>query len=354
MDGDWDEVSRIPFPPAGIHAMPTPVTTMTFDTSQELLWTGNDYGRVTSFLGTELQRYTSFKAHLTPDGPVRQILVNDKGVIALGSKDVHMASRRGSPTWHIRHDEMSDLRCMSFTSKGTSEILAAGLQNKMFVIDLNKGEVVEQMPTDHHYSSMKRGRYICAATKNGSVHLLDPVSFSVVKVWNAHSALVNDMDAQHDFIVTCGYSLRQGQNYMLDPFLNVFDIKKMSSMAPIPFPAGAAYVRMHPRMLTTSIVVSQTGQMHVVDLMNPNTSNVRQANVLSYLTAFCRPAGPGRVCDSRGTHTSYRLDARHAFELGRPAILPRSFGIGLARHRLRRRRSPDPVRRAIRQQLENG
>lgn len=133
---------------------------------------------------------------------------------------------------------------------------------------------------------MKRGRYICAATKSGSVHLLDPVSFAVVKSWNAHSALLNDMDAQHDFIVTCGYSLRQGQNYMLDPFLNVFDIKNMSSMPPIPFPAGAAYVRMHPKMLTTSIVISQTGQMHVVDLMNQNTSNVRQANVLTYLTMF--------------------------------------------------------------------
>lgn len=145
---------------------------------------------------------------------------------------------------------------------------------------------MSQVPTEHQYSIMKRGRYICAATKSGSVNLLDPVSFAVVKTWNAHSALINDMDAQHDFIVTCGYSLRQGQNYMLDPFLNVFDIKQMSSMPPIPFPAGAAYVRMHPRMLTTSIVVSQTGQLHVVDLMNPNTSNVRQANVLTYLSMF--------------------------------------------------------------------
>lgn len=65
-------------------------------------------------------------------------------------------------------------------------------------------------------------------------------------------------------------------------------------MPPIPFPAGAAYVRMHPRMLTTSIVVSQSGQMHVVDLMNPNTSNVRQANVLSYLSMFeIAPSGEG-------------------------------------------------------------
>ncbi|KAH0529417.1 hypothetical protein TsFJ059_004166 [Trichoderma semiorbis] len=286
MDGDWDEVARVPFPPPGVHALPTQVTTMTFDTTQELLWAGNDYGRVTSFLSSELQQHTSFKAHQATDGPVRQILVNSKGVIVLGSKDVHMANRRGPPIWHLRHDDMKDLRCMSFTSKGTAEIIAAGLQDSMFVIDLIKGEVVKQVRTEHQYSIMKRGRYICAATRNGSVDLLDPVTFAVVKTWNAHSALINDMDAQHDFIVTCGYSLRQGQNYMLDPFLNVFDIRKMASMPPIPFPAGAAYVRMHPRMLTTSIVVSQSGQMHVVDLMNPNTSNVRQANVLSYLSMF--------------------------------------------------------------------
>ncbi|KAF5670593.1 pab-dependent poly(A)-specific ribonuclease subunit PAN2 [Fusarium heterosporum] len=286
MDGDWDEVARIPFPPPGVHAMATPVTTMTFDNSQELLWTGNDYGRVTSFYGTELQRYTSFKAHASSDGPVRQILVNEKGIVALGSKDLHMAIRRGPPIWHIRHDDMKDLRCMSFTSKGTAEIIAAGMQDTMLVVDLIKGDVVKQIPTEHQYTVMRRGRYICAATKNGSVNLLDPVTFAVVKTWNAHSALINDMDAQHDFIVTCGYSLRQGQSYMLDPFLNVFDIKNMSSMPPIPFPAGAAYVRMHPRMLTTSMVVSQSGQIHVVDLMNPNTSNVRQANVLSYMSMF--------------------------------------------------------------------
>lgn len=133
---------------------------------------------------------------------------------------------------------------------------------------------------------MKRSRYICAATKTGIVNLLDPMSLTVVKTWAAHSAMINNMDAQHDFIVTCGFSLRGGQNYMLDPFLNVFDIKKMSSTPPIPFPAGAAFVRMHPRMSTTSIVVSQQGQMHVLDLVNPNTSNVRQANVLSFICMF--------------------------------------------------------------------
>lgn len=49
-----EQVTRIAFPPPGLHAMPTPVTTMTFDTSQELLWTGNDYvcdARLTVVIG---------------------------------------------------------------------------------------------------------------------------------------------------------------------------------------------------------------------------------------------------------------------------------------------------------------
>ncbi|KAI1186605.1 PAB-dependent poly(A)-specific ribonuclease subunit PAN2 [Nemania serpens] len=285
MDGDWDEVARMPFPPPGVRALPTPVTCLAFDITQELLWTGNEYGRVTSFYGAKLQQYTSFKAHTSQDGGVLQILFNDKGVIALGARGVHMRNRRGIPMWSIRHEDMKELRCMSFTSKGTSEILVAGEQDKMLVIDTVKGEVTKLVPTEHKYKIMRwSSRNICAAAPGGSVHIIDSIHFQVLKIWNAHTAAINDMDAQHDFIVTCGYSLRQQGNYMPDPFVNVFDLKNMVSMSPIPFPAGAAYVRMHPRMSTTSIVMSQIGQMHVVDLMNPNTSNVRQANSLSYFS----------------------------------------------------------------------
>ncbi|KAM0499583.1 hypothetical protein ACHAPB_005909 [Verticillium nonalfalfae] len=266
MDGDWDQVARIPFPPPGVRAMATPVTTMTFDPQQELLWTGNDYGRVTSFYGTELQRYTSFKAFSTHGD-----LTSD------------------------RSDEFKDLRCMNFTSKGQAEILVAGFQDKMFVIDVNKGEITKEISTEYSYQIMKKSRYICAATKDGLINMIDPVNYSVVRSWKAHSALISDMDAQHDFIVTCGFSLRQSQSYMPDSFLNVFDIKRMTSMAPIPFPAGGAFVRMHPRMSTTSIVVSQTGQLHVVDLMNPHTSNVRQINVVNSLVTMFEIACSGEA-----------------------------------------------------------
>jgi len=117
--------------------------------------------------------------------------------------------------------------------------------------------------------------------------MLDATSLTVVKSWQAHAANINDMDAQGEFIVTCGASMKQqvAQGLMLDPFVNVFDVKNMNSMKPIPFPPLAAHVRLHPRMLTTAIVISQHGQMHVVDLLNPNTSNVRYANI-TYLQNF--------------------------------------------------------------------
>lgn len=140
---------------------------------------------------------------------------------------------------------------------------------------------------------IKRCRHtsICAATKTGSIDIMDPKTFEVTKTWEAHSAGVNDMDAQHDFIVTCGFSIRQGRN-MLDPLVNVFDLKLGRPLGPVPFPAGAAYVRIHPKMSTTCLVASQSGQIHVVDLVNPNTSNVKQANVLSHISKIAiAPSG---------------------------------------------------------------
>ncbi|ORY62658.1 exonuclease [Pseudomassariella vexata] len=328
MDSDWDEVCRVPLPPPGIRGHPTPVSTLSFDTSQELLWAGNEYGRVSSFYGAELQQYTSFKAHKQGDGKVHQLLFNDKGVIALGSRSVHMAMRRGPPLWHIKHEDMKELRCMAFTSRGTAEILVAGEQDKMFVIDVNKGEVVKILPTEHHYKIMRRSRHICAATTGSAVHILDSVTFKVSKVWTAHAAAIHDMDAQHDFIVACGVTPRQQGYSMFSTLVHVFDLKNMVSMNPVPFPAGAAYVRMHPRMSTTSIVVSQNGQIHVVDLMNPNTSNVRQANSFTFTTIDIAPSGEAvALADGEfNIHLWGSVSKIHFAELANPVEFAQSGG----------------------------
>lgn len=201
-----------------------------------------------------------------------------------------MVSRRGLTQWHLTHPDMTDLRCMSFTAQ-TNRIIVAGCQPTMLIVDIDKGQVVDKVATDVNYTIMKKSRYLCAATDTGSVNALSLSDFKVVKSWKAHGAAVNDMDARNDFLVTCGFSMRHLGAPIVDPLANVYDLKTLTPLPPIPFHAGAAYVRMHPRLHTTSFVASQTGQLQVVDLMNPNTVNLRQANVNFMLGLEISPSG---------------------------------------------------------------
>lgn len=45
MEADWDEITRIAAPSAGLHAIPAPASSIAFDDQQELLWVGNDQVR---------------------------------------------------------------------------------------------------------------------------------------------------------------------------------------------------------------------------------------------------------------------------------------------------------------------
>ncbi|KAF2635376.1 hypothetical protein P280DRAFT_411570 [Massarina eburnea CBS 473.64] len=288
MEADWDELAIVQLPPPGLHHPATPVATLAFDTSQELLWSGNDYGRVTSFYGPSLERYTSYRGHAATEGAVKQLLFTDKGIISISKQSVHYSLRRGLAQWHLTSPDFKELRCMNFTSKGTREILVAGCQEKMFKVDVDKGVVTDTLVADAQYTIMKRtGQYICAATQTGAIHILDSGTLSVIKTFEGHTGSISDMDAKGDFLATCGWSPRQQFGFMLDPFTNVFSLKTLKQLPPIPFHTGAAFVRMHPRMSTTAMIASQNGQMQVIDLMNPDSANLRQISLYdAYLTAF--------------------------------------------------------------------
>lgn len=130
---------------------------------------------------------------------------------------------------------------------------------------------------------MKYCRYVCAGTVTGRVNVLDPETLTIVKSWQAHPSSIHDMDAQNNYLVTCGWSIRPYGPPMLDILAQVFDLRKLEQLRPIPFPGGAAFVQMHPKMSTTGVVASQTGQLQVVDLMNPDTSNIHQAGLSTYM-----------------------------------------------------------------------
>ncbi|KAF2262002.1 PAB-dependent poly(A)-specific ribonuclease subunit PAN2 [Lojkania enalia] len=305
MEADWDELAIVQLPPPGPHHPASKVATFAFDTSQELLWTGNEYGRVTSFFGPSLERYTSYRAHATGEGGVKQFLFTEKGILSVSTKSVHYSIRRGLTQWHLTSNEFHDLHCMNFTSKGTREILVAGCQESMFKIDVDKGVITDTLTAEAHYTIMKRaGQYLCAATNTGGIHILDSGTLAVIKVFDGHTGSINDMDAKGDFLATCGWSPRQQYGFMLDPFTNVFSLKTLKQLPPIPFHTGAAFVRMHPRMSTTSIIASQNGQMQVIDLMNPDSANLRQLNMYdAFLTGFeMAPSGEAFALSDSSCH----------------------------------------------------
>lgn len=167
---------------------------------------------------------------------------------------------------------------MTFTATNNL-LLVAGCQSTFFTIDIDKGQIVSEHPAKANYTIMKKSRHICAATDDGNVHVLNLSNYELLKAWKAHATAVNDMDARNDFLVTCGFSVRQLGVPIVDPLANVYDLKNLTSLPPIPFHPGAAYVRLHPKLQTTSFVASQTGQMQVVDLMNPVNVMLKQANV---------------------------------------------------------------------------
>lgn len=48
---------------------------------------------------------------------------------------------------------MTDLKCMSFFGKNSSEILVAGCQNVMYKIDVDKGVIVQEVRLPASYQS---------------------------------------------------------------------------------------------------------------------------------------------------------------------------------------------------------
>lgn len=175
-----------------------------------------------------------------------------------------------------RDETMLRLACMSFVHKGCSELLVAGCQNLMYRIDAEKATVIEKIPTKSQYTIMKFNRYVCAATSTGSVDLIDPKTLQVVKTWLAHTDTISSMDAKNDSLITCGWSKRPHGPRGLDTLAKVYDLKRLEQLPPISFQPGAMDVQLHPKMSTTSVVASQTGRIHVIDIMNPNDIAVLQ------------------------------------------------------------------------------
>ncbi|KAI8048805.1 ubiquitin carboxyl-terminal hydrolase-domain-containing protein [Syncephalis plumigaleata] len=264
---------------------PVAVTAAVFDYDQELLWTGNERGRVTSYVGTGIHKYTSFRAHV---GPVRQLMSVAAGVLSVGPNSVQLTHRRGLVQWTISDPNLTqDLYCMTTSTLRHSDVIVAGRQRTALLVNVDRGTITRKFDCDSDIVVLRRSRLVCCGTASGEVMLRDPRSFRVEHAVQAHTGALSDIAVTENLIMTCGFSDRHG-DLVIDPLVKVYDIRTMRSLMPISFPAGPSFLKLDPNGSSQMVMVAQDGQFQWCNVAIPSVASLHyyRETTSSFVTAF--------------------------------------------------------------------
>ena len=116
---------------------------------------------------------------------------------------------------------------------------------------------------------------------------------------------------------------------MIDPLVKVYDVRMlMRSLAPIPFPSGPMFVKMHPTLSTTCLVASQSGQFQMCDVSSLTMGSYAppaqffQIQSSSYITAMDISSSAHTLAFGDGASFVYQFTDREVFDVN-----PYSMGL---------------------------
>lgn len=95
------------------------------------------------------------------------------------------------------------------TLTNNSELLVAGQQEEMLVVNMARGSITSTVPDTSNIVVMRNmARSICCGSLSGEVTMRDTRTMRVEQRIQAHTATLSDLDVSGNILVTCGFSQR--------------------------------------------------------------------------------------------------------------------------------------------------
>ncbi|CAH1395057.1 unnamed protein product [Nezara viridula] len=240
------------------------VSSIAFDSFEELLWMGNQGGHVTSYYGPDLQKYTSFQVHATEE--IRCIYSTEGGILCLSPSVLRYQMRRGLPIFTHSSENMVQMQCLIQRKHAPDSILIGGHTSEIIEFNLAEGREIQTIKVGKGGCAIMReqGRFLCCGEPSGSVRLRDPRTLKVEHELETHNGSLSDFDVHGNLLVSCGFSNRQG-SLAVDNLLLVYDLRMLRSVAPISVLLDPLLLRFMPSFSSRLAIASPTGTLQFVE-----------------------------------------------------------------------------------------
>ncbi|CAG0913799.1 unnamed protein product [Notodromas monacha] len=278
-----------------------PVVSTAFDNHEELLWSGNQGGHVTSYYGVHLQKYTSFQVHNTDEVRALLPLNSPTGcILALMPNTLRCQLKRGVPVFTHVSKSTQDMCSMLMSPRET--VVIGGHTDKLVDFDPAYGKELRISTMKEQHSGgcpilRSHPRMICSGNSRGGVRLHDPNSLDVINVIECHSGTLSDVDVQGDTVVTVGYHTNTYGTMSVDKFVKVYDVRMMKVLPPAPVVVDQpVLIRFLPSYSSRLLVMSSTGQAQIIDPSHQKTESSSHLQLSRMLFSLCSE----NICSTPG------------------------------------------------------